>query len=227
MRIQKLLLIISVAGLSTFLAVAQSSDSEAQEKALKALREKMKELDNAKPATHAPVSKSPTPQKAAPPVATKKVEAAAPMSSTYADPAAQAKAIEALHKKQAEMDAQEGVNSKTAKADAARMAKEQKKQADEAARQAKAQAKVVKQQPEAKAVKQHPQAKKPVAVAVSPAPVVRAAPAAAAGLTADQVVSSSSLSKREKLDSLLKLYLADTINPREYHMHRAVIVAQP
>ena len=218
MRIQKLLLIISVAGLSTFLAVAQSSDSEAQEKALKALREKMKELDNAKPATPAPVSKSPTPQKAAPPVATKKVEAAAPMSWASADAAAQAKAMEALRKKQAEMDAQEAANSKTAKADAARLAKEQKKQADEAAKQAKAQA---------KAVKQQPQAQKPVAVAASPAPMVRAAPAAAAGLTADQVVSSSSLSKREKLDSLLKLYLADTINPREYHMHRAAIVAQP
>ena len=218
MRIQKLLLIISVAGLSTFLAVAQSSDSEAQEKALKALREKMKELDNAKPATPAPVSKSPTSQKAAPPVATKKVEAAAPMASASADTAAQAKAMEALRKKQAELDAQEAANSKTAKADAARLAKEQKKQADEGAKQAKAQA---------KAVKQQPQTQKPVAVAASPAPVVRAAPAAAAGLTADQVVSSSSLSKREKLDSLLKLYLADTITPREYHVHRAAIVAQP
>ena len=128
--------------------------------------------------------------------------------------------MEAMRKKQAELDAQAAKKTvKDDKAEAARLAKA-KKEAEESAR--KAQATAAKEQPKAKKP-----AVAPVAAVASPAPRAQAVSTAAVGLSADQVVGSSSLSRREKLDALLGLYLADTISPREYHQHRAAIVAQP
>jgi len=181
----------------------------------------MKELDTDESRqTPAPVSKSPTNRKrAAPPVATKRVEAVAPTRGCFIGRGVSGQGHEALRQKQAELDAQQRGATATAwvanSPDADTQAKAQAA-ASEALR--------VKQQ-ELDRQRMAAEATRPAKEqsnskkfhlgggGCSPRPDVRPTPAAAVGLTADQLVGSSSLSRREKLDALLSLYLADTIKP--------------
>ncbi|MDB6131676.1 MAG: hypothetical protein JWM04_2783 [Verrucomicrobiales bacterium] len=131
MRIQKPLLILSIASLSLSPAFAQTTSREDQEQALRALRQKISELNKTESApTSSSTSKTPAAKvkttTSSSATSTSSTVSTAPASLPPVDTEAQRKALEALRQKESEFDKNSASTTKTTKPTARDIVKDAK-----------------------------------------------------------------------------------------------------